>query len=596
MAKQKLTIKVNGKTYTKTTDSKGQASVSVSFANENTYVVNVNYKGNKVYKASGANGKINVAKFAANIDSYDKSYSKDSAPKYEISLKDSSGNALSNKNVIFTFNGNSYEKTTDANGKASLDLVNPGVGSFDIKATFSGSDKYKSVSKTNRITILNKTETTFIDSGLPNAEIQNILDACSAGENIEFLGSSYHDVNLNIRKAANIYSLNKTTLYGKSDNPVFNVEANNVSLSGFSIMAKSNSAIAVNYVEKATVSNNSISNVLDNDKLSAYADATLNMPGYGIAISNSGEVRLSGNDISLFESGIFVQNSSDLSIDANRITQNNYGIKYGYGVANTQIVNNEISRQTGLYIMTVPEGPSGYGIFLNSSAVNVTINQNHIFENHLGISIDANYSTGIVITQNTITDNVLEGIRFNAGYDLAENAVEPHVTDNAIYRNARGPSMMILGELSANPFGIYGNGLYNPSDKLKLEPNWYGTNNLETWDNDTGVVGYGTMCPRINTTNIQFNMTRNSPGNYSIKFYKNGVLASNLPLFDMFATLNRGTDNEVEVAFDVIDGVGTFTFDSLSYNDVKNVIEISIGSLLNSTSRVFKVAYLYEES
>ena len=596
LAKQKLTIKVNGKTYTKITDSKGQASVSVSFANENTYVVNVNYKGNKVYKASGANGKINVAKFAANIDSYDKSYSKDSAPKYEISLKDSSGNALSNKNVIFTFNGNSYEKTTDANGKASLDLVNPGVGSFDIKATFSGSDKYKSVSKTNRITILNKTETTFIDSGLPNAEIQNILDACSAGENIEFLGSSYHDVNLNIRKAANIYSLNKTTLYGKSDNPVFNVEANNVSLSGFSIMAKSNSAIAVNYVEKATVSNNSISNVLDNDKLSAYADATLNMPGYGIAISNSGEVRLSGNDISLFESGIFVQNSSDLSIDANRITQNNYGIKYGYGVANTQIVNNEISRQTGLYIMTVPEGPSGYGIFLNSSAVNVTINQNHIFENHLGISIDANYSTGIVITQNTITDNVLEGIRFNAGYDLAENAVEPHVTDNAIYRNARGPSMMILGELSANPFGIYGNGLYNPSDKLKLEPNWYGTNNLETWDNDTGVVGYGTMCPRINTTNIQFNMTRNSPGNYSIKFYKNGVLASNLPLFDMFATLNRGTDNEVEVAFDVIDGVGTFTFDSLSYNDVKNVIEISIGSLLNSTSRVFKVAYLYEES
>ena len=70
------------------------------------------------------------------------------------------------------------------------------------------------------------------------------------------------------------------------------------------------------------------------------------MPGYGIAISNSGEVRLSGNDISLFESGIFAQNSSDLSIDANRITQNNYGIKYGYGVANTWIINNEISHIT----------------------------------------------------------------------------------------------------------------------------------------------------------------------------------------------------------------------------------------------------------
>ena len=244
--------------------------------------------------------------------------------------------------------------------------------------------------------------------------------------------------------------------------------------------------------------------------------------------------------------------------------------------------------------MTVPEGPSGYGIFLNNSAVNVTINHNHIYANHLGISLDANYSIGIVITQNTITDNVLEGIRFNAGYDLAQDAVEPHVTDNAIYRNARGPSMMILGELSANPEGIYGNGLYNPEDKLKLEPNWYGTNNLVTWDNDTGVVGYGTMCPRINTTNIEFNMSYNSPGNYSIKFYKNGVLASNLPVFDMYATLNRGTDKETEVVLDVIDGIGTFSFDSSKFNSSGNLIEISIGSLINSTTRVFKVTYQHE--
>ncbi|MBQ2665165.1 Ig-like domain repeat protein [Methanobrevibacter sp.] len=595
LSKQTLTIKVNGKTYTKTTDSKGQASVSVNFANENTFVVNVNYKGTGIYKASSASGKINVAKLSTDLTSYDKSYSKDSTPKYAITLKDASGNVLSNANVMFTFNGENYTKTTDANGKASLDLVNPGVGSFSIITTYLGSDKYKSVSKTNKITILDKTNTLFIDENLPNDEIQKILNTGISGENIEFLGNAYRDVNLIVKNGMDIYSLNNTTLYAKDNNPVFNIEANNVSLSGFSIMAKSNSAISLNNVKGVTIFNNSISNVLDDDKLPSYADATVNMPGYGIAISNSTDIRLFENDISLFESGIFAQYSSNLSIDTNRIRQNNYGIKYGYGIVNTRIINNEIFEQIGLYIMTVPEGPSGYGIFLNNSAVNVTINHNHIYNNHLGISLDTNYSTGIVITQNTITDSVLEGIRFNAGYDLAENAVEPHVTDNAIYRNARGPSMMILGELSANPFGIYGNGLYNPEDKLKLEPNWYGTNNLETWDNDTGVVGYGTMCPRINTTNIQFNMTRNSPCNYSIKFYKNGELASNLPVFDMFATLNRGTDKEVEVVFDVINGVGTFTFDSSNYNDVKNIIEISIGSLLNSTSRVFKVTYLYEE-
>ena len=71
------------------------------------------------------------------------------------------------------------------------------------------------------------------------------------------------------------------------------------------------------------------------------------------------------------------------------------------------------------------------------------------------------------------SDNVLEGIRFNAGYDLANNAIEPIVTNNAIYRNAKGPSMMILGELSANPGGIYGPGVNNDSAKLHVGANIY---------------------------------------------------------------------------------------------------------------------------
>lgn len=176
-----------------------------------------------------------------------------------------------------------------------------------------------------------------------------------------------------------------------------------------------------------------------------------------------------------------------------------------------------------------------------------------------------------------------QGIRFNAGYDLASDAVEPLVVDNAIYRNARGPSMMILGELSANPDGIY-----NTTHRLNLDPNWYGTNTL-MWDYDTGVVGYGTMCPRINTTGIGFNVTYSS-GRYIVTFYKNGEIASNLPKFDMFATLN----NQIEVNFIVIDGIGSFNFNATNYKDANNFIDISIGSLLNSTSRVFKVTYHHD--
>ena len=589
LSKQKLTIKINGKTYTKTTNGKGQASVSVNFASENIYSVDVNYKGTGIYKASKATGKITVSKLTTQITSYDKTFAKDAQKDYQITLKDNEGKAISSKNVLFTVNGQRYTKTTDSLGNAVVNFDNLNEGSFDIVIKYGGDDKYKSVSKTNKITISNKLNTVFVDSNLPNSEIQSILDKSEIGSNIEFLGDDYSNVALTVNKELNIYSSDMTILNAKSGSPVFTISANNVNVSGFSIKGNSGGAVLVNNSDNVNIERNIISNRLDESKIQNYVDGNINMPGYGVSISNSTYVGLSQNEITLFESGIFAQDSSRIVINNNSLRENNYGIKYGVNVSNTEIINNEITEQIGLYIMSVPEGPSGYGIFLNNSAVNVTINHNHIHANHMGISIDANYSTGIVITQNTITDNVLEGIRFNVGYDLAQNAVKPHVTDNAIYRNARGPSMMILGELSANPEGIYGGGLLDPTKKLQLEPNWYGTNNLVTWDNDAGVVGYGTMCPRINTTNIEFNMTYNSPGNYAIKFYKNGIIDSNLPVFDMFATLN----NNVEVNFNVVDGVGTFTFDSSNFNVENNVIDISIGSLIDSTSRVFKVTYSY---
>ena len=593
LSKQKLTITFNGKTYTKTTNSKGQASLSVNLADEKEYSVVANYKGTAIYKASKSTGEINVAKFGTVIESYNRTYSKDSQKDYSIYLKDSSGNPLANETLIYAFNGGNYSKSTDENGQVKLNFA--ADDSFEIDISYMGGDKYKSSSSTNKITVLNETGIVFIDDGLPNSEIQNILDSAPVWSYVQFLGDYYFDVALTVNKGLNIYSVDRTILNAPLDSPALKIAADDVSISNMVICGNSSDAIDIVNADNVNLLNNSIINHLDESKIESYVNGTVNMPGYGVKISNSTHVLVIGNTVSLFESGIFAEYSSDLFIDYNTLSENNYGIKYGYGVANTNITYNEISHQIGLYIMTVPEGPSGYGIFLNNSAVNVTINHNHIAWNHMGISLDANYSTGIVITQNTITDNVLEGIRFNAGYDLAKNAVEPIVTDNAIYRNARGPSMMILGEMSANPEGIYGPGQWNESLRLKIDPNWYGTNNLVTWDYDTGVVGYGTMCPRIASSPIRFdNLTYNSPGNYSIIFYKNGELASDLSQFDMYATLNRGTAKEIEVNFMVVNGVGSFKFNSTSYNDSNNVIEISVGSLIDSTYRTFKITSRYE--
>ena len=597
LSKQKIDIKINGKTYTKTTSANGKASVSVKLSTEKVYPVTVTYKGTDIYKASKTTGKITVSRIVTKLECYNRTFSTNASDNYQIALKDKSGNALSGQKINYSINGESHTGTTDSNGKIKVDIANRSVGSYDVVAKFAGDSKYKAASKTTIITIVNKTGIVFVDGDLPNSEIQNILDDSTNGSNVEFLGDYYFGIALTVNNGLNIYSKDRTILNAKEDNPVFNVKADNVNISGFSLQGNSGDAVVINNAQNLVIFNNYISNNLDESKIDSYINGTVNLPGYGVSISNSSNVKVYQNDIDLFESGIFAQQSSDIAIDNNTIRENNYGVKYGFGVENTQITNNEISENIGLYIMTVPEGPSGYGIYLNNSAVNLTVNHNHIAYNHMGISVDANNSTGIVITQNTITDNVLEGIRFNAGYDLAENAVKPLVSDNAIYRNARGPSMMILGELSANPEGIYGGGLYNDSQKLQLDANWYGTNSIVTWDYDTGVVGYGTMCPRINTTEIKFyNVTSDDNGNYSIVFYKNGEVASNLPEFDLYATLNRGTDKAVEVNFISENGAATFGFDAQDYDDGKNTIELSIGSLLNSTSRVFKAIYSFEVS
>ena len=594
LSKQSVTVKVNGKTYKKTTNAKGQVSVSVNLASEKTYPVTLSYSGTAIYKAAKATGNIKVAKAQTTIVSYNKTFAKDSDKNYQVTLNDASGNALSGQTLTYSIGNASFTQVTDAKGQISIDLSNQSGNSYGISISYAGNNQYKPSSNANTVTVSDKTNVIFVDDALPNSEIQNILDSASQGSNIEFLGDYYFDIGLTVNNAANIYSSDKTILVPKDHNPVFNVLADNVNITNFVLKGNSGDAVDIN-ANNVVLENNFIWNSLDESKTEDYINGTVNMPGYGVNIFNSSNVKLIGNSISLFENGIFAQHSDNLIFDNNTLRENNYGITYGFGVSNTQIVNNEISHSTGLYIMTVREGPSGYGIYLNNSAVNVTINHNHIFSNHLGISLDANYSTGIVVTQNTITDNVLEGMRFNAGYDLAENAVEPIVTDNAIYRNAVGPSMMILGELSANPEGIYGNGLYNASDKLQLDANWYGTNDLVTWDFDTGVVGYGTMCPRINTTAIKFNnLTFNSPGNYSIVFIKNGEIASKLSEFNMYATLNRASDKEVEVEFNVVNGIGTFAFDAGNYNDSNNVIEISVGSLINSTFRTFKITHSYQ--
>ena len=581
LAKQSIKISLNGQTFTRTTDTNGQIIIKTCFADENTYPINIVYSGSKIYKSSNAANNVKVSRIATQLSGYNKTFSKDSRDTYNLFLSDLNGNPLANQPIIYSLNNQSYRQSTGSNGYLNVNVSSLGVGSYNLVANFIQTNQYKASSFNSLIVISNKTGVTFIDDNLANDEIQLRLD--NAENNVEFLGSSYDDVSLYINKFLNL-TFKNTTLNGKLNSPVLTIASDNIKLSNLTIKSNEGHGIIVRNSRNVTVENNIILNNLDQSKIKNYDSGNLALPGNGIGLFGVSDVNIDNNTLKSFNNAVFAQNSNDLNIHNNRLSLSNYGITYDVGVKNTEISYNLITGNVGLYVMDVPEGPLGYGIFLNQSGVNVTISNNNISNNYMGISIDSNHSTGIVITNNLICDNALEGIRFNAGYDLAETAVEPYVNDNAIYRNAKGPSMMILGELSANPNGIYQYGIDNDAKKLHLGANWYGKNARITWDYDNNVTGYGTMCPRINTTYISVGEIEVlKPNNYSITFYKNGSVANKLPEFEMYATLN----NE-EIKINIINGVGNFSFNPKSFNTDSNDIKISCGSLKDEY-RTFEV-------
>ncbi|WP_409198139.1 right-handed parallel beta-helix repeat-containing protein [Methanobrevibacter acididurans] len=579
------------KIYWQTTDNNGEYQLEINLY-PGVYTAECSFGETSQYVDSSASATINVITtsqkktklIGSDLNSIKGSY-------YNVLLIDNDTNALVNQELLITFyNGNqsiSYTLYTNEKGVSEIQ-INFNPGNYTVKVEYLGNEKYAPCETTNKI-IINKNNILYIPQNISNDEIQKLIDSNNES-NILFLGENYNKISLIINKPLNITTNINTTLNGINGSEIFLITKSgmNSNISNFNFISYEGTGIKIENTSNIKLSNNSIKNILDSEYKTEYAKGLKIMPGNGVGILNSSNIVLEYNTISSYENGVYLNNSQNIFVNNNILKENNYGINYDYNVSNTKVFNNTINENVGNYTLEVPEGPLGYGIYLNNSGVNASIINNSIINNYIGILIDSNYSTGITITKNLICENALEGITFWKHYDLAENAIYPVVTDNAIYNNAKGPSMMILGEMSANPEGIYGPGQWNDSLKLVIGANWYGTNHLVTWDLN-GTVGAGTMCPRIKTTPITFNITCTKPGTYNVNFYKNNTLDTNLPTFTLFFTLNvNGTETEIEIT----NGTGTITFNPSEYKSSDNIIEVSAGSL-KSTERIYYVIEKY---
>ena len=492
-------------------------------------------------------------------------------------LVDGQGNPLANQTVTYNINGVFYNKITDVNGIAKLNInLNPGeyIATITHESTFASA----------KVVVLNPQ---VVKENATNSEIQNIINSIDNKGAVKFLGKFYNDISLDITKSIILTSDVNTTLNGKLNTCVLNIKADNVLVKNLNINGNNGSGIVVNNVKNTVIENNNINNLLNKSNMDNYNSGKTLLPGNGIALLNSKNTVIENNNIQYYYNGIYLNGAKYTTIQKNTITKNNFGVEFDKGASNTLINDNDIIENIGFKTMTMIEGPYGYGISMRHSGVNVTVTNNRINNNYMGVFIDAKNCSGIVITSNEISNSTIEGLTVNENYTYASGAVLI-VENNAIYNNAKGPSQIILGEVSANPNGIYGPGEWNDTLKLELGPNWYGTNKYTTWGlNQTGP---GTICPRIHTTLIPYNISCTSPGKYEVTFYNNGCIASKLPDLTTYFVLNYNTDKEEVVEVVVHHGKATFEFSTKNYDSSNNIIE---GFSVFDPNRPKSVIYTY---
>ena len=152
-----VTVTAGDEEFTGTTDANGVASLNVDLP-EGNYTATVhtssdyyNKAGNTVAPITVSDDRADSVITASSKTTYLKTIK--SGYKYSVTLKDSNGNALANKNVTITFNGKTYNATTNDKGVASVKLKATKTGSKKVSVNFAGDDESKAANKTATIKI-----------------------------------------------------------------------------------------------------------------------------------------------------------------------------------------------------------------------------------------------------------------------------------------------------------------------------------------------------------------------------------------------------------------------------------------------------------
>ena len=153
LANTKVSFKVNGKTYTKTTDKNGVAKLNINFS-VGKYVITAT----NPYSNEKISNKIVVKKDKTNFEFKAKTYiTAYKKGKFIVTLKSAHGVLLKNKKVTFTYNNKTVTSKTNANGKASITIPVLAKGTYKIDFKYKGNKNYYSSSNSAKLVVSNPT-------------------------------------------------------------------------------------------------------------------------------------------------------------------------------------------------------------------------------------------------------------------------------------------------------------------------------------------------------------------------------------------------------------------------------------------------------
>ena len=151
----KLTIKLNGKTYTKTTNSKGQVKLFLGNLIPKNYTATVSFAGDNFYLKTSKSVKVVVKKATPKLTASAKTFRvKVKTKKYTITLKNHKNTVLKSYKLTLRVNGKTFSAKTNSKGKATFKITNlKKRGTFKAVIKYARNKYYKKLSKTVKITV-----------------------------------------------------------------------------------------------------------------------------------------------------------------------------------------------------------------------------------------------------------------------------------------------------------------------------------------------------------------------------------------------------------------------------------------------------------